>query len=244
MRNVNSTLMMRICSVCFLALATGGCSYTRNPEAPEVAPVEFELHGADKEAYLDSLQFSGALKGEDASIDGLAREIEALRKQYISAATPADRERFAPLLKEATNEIIQRLYEHTESYRSLADGLSELYERLRQRSGSATGAPVQADRECGSAALPVGSILDRRCRPGGDDAPVCVRHDSLREVETDELVASNPRCLALSAASLERRWRVALTQAEALEMYAYRYGLLLDQLKQNPDFYLLKRPVP
>ena len=244
MRNVNSTLMMRICSVCLLALATGGCFYTPYPEAPEAAPVEFKLHGADKEAYLDSLQLFGALKREDASIDGLAREIEALRKQYVSAATPADRERFAPPLKEATNEIIQRLYEHTESYRSLGGRLSALYERLRRRSGSATGAPVQMDRECDSAALPVGNILDHHCRPGGDDAPVCVRHDSLREVETDELVASNPRCLALSAASLDRRWRVALSQAEEMEMYAHQYGLLLDQLKQNPDFYLLKRPVP
>ncbi|MDD9863938.1 MAG: hypothetical protein OXU54_05125 [Gammaproteobacteria bacterium] len=230
-------------------------------ERPLVGDVVFRLEGADKEAYLDSLQFSGALKGEDASIDGLAQEIEALRKQYVSAATPADRERFAPLLKEATNEIVQRLYEHAESYRSLADGLSALYERLRRRSGSAVEALVE--RERGSARLPIESIVDQHCRPEGDDAPVCVRHDSLRAVEAAGVVASNPQGLTLSAALLEGRWRISMAQAEELDTYAYRYELLLDQLNQdaiqrlhdflddrgtlnpqNPDFYLLKRPVP
>ncbi|MDD9863937.1 MAG: hypothetical protein OXU54_05120 [Gammaproteobacteria bacterium] len=257
MRNVNPTLMIRICSVCLLALATGGCSYTPGPEAPEVAPVEFELHGADKEDYLDILQLSEALKEEDASIRGLAQEIKELREQYVSAATPADQERYAPLLKNKTSEIVQRLLEHEQSYRSLGGRLSELFERLRQRrSGSAAGAPVQVERECGSTALPIGSILDHRCRPESGD-------NSLREVETDGVVASNPRGLALSAASLERRWRVVLAQAEELETYAYQYRFLLDQLNQgaiqrlhdclddrgtlnpqNPDFYLLGQPAP
>jgi len=226
-------------------------------EGPLVGDVVFRLDGADKEAYLDSLLFSGALKGEDASIDGLAQEIEALRKQYASAATPADRERFALPLKEATNEIIRRLYEHAESYHSLADGLSGLYERLRRRSGSAVEVP--ADRERGAPRLPIESIVDRYCRAGGDDAPVCVRRDSLRAVEATGVVASNPQGLTLSAASLERRWRVTMAQAEELKTIAYQYGLLLDQLNQdalqslhdwldersirgpqNPNFYLLR----
>ena len=229
-------------------------------ERPLVGDVVFRLDGEDKEAYLDSLQFSGALKGEDASIDGLAREIEALRKQYVSAATPADRERFAPLLKEATNEIVQRLHEHAESYRSLADGLSALYERLRRRSGSAVEALVE--RERGSVRLPIESIVDQHCRPEGDDAPVCVRHDSLRAVEAAGVVASNPQGLPITASSLYRRWRIPMAQAEALKTIAYQYELLLDQLNQdalqslhdwldersirgpqNPNFYLL-RPAP
>ena len=197
------------------------------------------------------------MSGSECSKARLDREIEALRKQYVSAATPADRERFAPPLKEATSEIIRRLYEHAESYSSLADGLSGLYERLRRRSGNAVEAP--ADRERGAVRLPIENIVDRYCRAGGDDAPVCVRRDSLRAVEATGVVASNPQGLTLSAASLEGRWRISMAQAEALKTIAYQYGLLLDQLNQdalqrlhdwldersirgpqNPDFYLLR----
>ncbi|MDD9863945.1 MAG: hypothetical protein OXU54_05160 [Gammaproteobacteria bacterium] len=228
-------------------------------ERPLVEEVVFRLDSADKAEYLESMHSIHSMKIEAAPIDGLAQEIEALILKYNTAPSLADQESHAPLLKNATKEIIRRLGEQAQSYHSLAGRLSELYERLRQRrSGSAAGAPVQGD----SAPLPIGNILAHHCRPD-DDAPACVRDNSLRKVEAAGVVASNSQGLSLSASSLKRRWLLTLAQAEEFDVYIDQYRLLLDQLEQdailrlhdlldnrgtlkpqNPDFFLLRRPAP